>query len=159
MKTYGGSGSIAPPFFTWALDGGEWSASRPRRFTPRGSAPGTHRRLGEPRANLDAVEKKKSCTAVNRTRAVQPVARRYTDWAIRIRNQQKKFWKCSYASLMRIKFGHRSSRDWRREESEWPWEDTCVAPPYSDLYKSGQSAFNRPKQGQAGAERTSLLPQ
>jgi hypothetical protein len=27
---------------TSALDGGEWSASRPGRFTPRERAPGTH---------------------------------------------------------------------------------------------------------------------
>jgi hypothetical protein len=30
-----GSGDIAPPFLTSALDGGEWSSSRPCRFTPR----------------------------------------------------------------------------------------------------------------------------
>jgi hypothetical protein len=29
-----GSGGIAPPFLISALDGGEWSASRPCRFTP-----------------------------------------------------------------------------------------------------------------------------
>jgi hypothetical protein len=29
-------------FLTSALDGGEWSASRPGRFIPRGRAPGTH---------------------------------------------------------------------------------------------------------------------
>jgi hypothetical protein len=34
MKTYGGSGGRAPPFLTRALDEGEWSASRPSRFTP-----------------------------------------------------------------------------------------------------------------------------
>jgi hypothetical protein len=34
MKTYGGGGGIAPLFLVWALDGGEWSASRPGRFTP-----------------------------------------------------------------------------------------------------------------------------
>jgi hypothetical protein len=28
-----GSTGIAPPFATWALDGGEWSTSRPLRFT------------------------------------------------------------------------------------------------------------------------------
>jgi hypothetical protein len=33
MKT-GGSGRIAPPFLTSALDGGEWSASRHGRFNP-----------------------------------------------------------------------------------------------------------------------------
>jgi hypothetical protein len=41
MKTWG-SGGIAPPFLTSALDGGEWSASRPYRFTPGERAPGTH---------------------------------------------------------------------------------------------------------------------
>jgi hypothetical protein len=29
MKTYGGSGGIAPPFLTLALDGGEWLAAVP----------------------------------------------------------------------------------------------------------------------------------
>jgi hypothetical protein len=32
-RTRKGRGGIAPPFFTLALDGGEWSASRPGRFT------------------------------------------------------------------------------------------------------------------------------
>jgi hypothetical protein len=44
-----------------ALDGGESSASRPGRFTPRERAPGTHcigGRVG-PRAVLDTVVKKK----------------------------------------------------------------------------------------------------
>jgi hypothetical protein len=34
MKTYEGSGGIAPLFLTLALDGGEWSPSRPGRFIP-----------------------------------------------------------------------------------------------------------------------------
>jgi hypothetical protein len=34
MKTYGGSGVIAPQFLTSALDGGDWSASRLCRFIP-----------------------------------------------------------------------------------------------------------------------------
>jgi hypothetical protein len=38
MKTWG-SGGIAPPFFTSVLDGGEWSASQPGRFTPLGKSP------------------------------------------------------------------------------------------------------------------------
>jgi hypothetical protein len=37
-----GSGGIAPPFLTLALDGGEWSASHPCRFTPAETAPLTH---------------------------------------------------------------------------------------------------------------------
>jgi hypothetical protein len=59
MKTYGGSGCIAPQFLTSALDGGEWSASRPGRFTPGERAHGTHWIGGwvGPRAGLDAAEK------------------------------------------------------------------------------------------------------
>jgi hypothetical protein len=65
---------------TSALDGGEWSASRPGRFTPREKAPGTHW-IGDwvgPRAVLDAVVKRKipsPCRELNpRTPIVQPVA-------------------------------------------------------------------------------------
>jgi hypothetical protein len=57
MKTYGGGG-IVPPFLTWELDGSEWSASRPGRFTPGKGAPGTNWIGGwvGSRAGLDAVE-------------------------------------------------------------------------------------------------------
>jgi hypothetical protein len=53
-----GSGGIAPPFLTLTLDGCEWSASRPGRFTLGEKAPGTHCIRGwvGPRASLDAVE-------------------------------------------------------------------------------------------------------
>jgi hypothetical protein len=71
-----------------ALDGGEWSASRPGRFTPRERAPGTHW-IGcwvGPRAVLDAVVKREIPNTRResnpRTPIVQPVAQRYTDWAI-----------------------------------------------------------------------------
>jgi hypothetical protein len=37
-----GSGGIAPPFLTSALDGGGWSASRPCRFTPEERVPSIH---------------------------------------------------------------------------------------------------------------------
>jgi hypothetical protein len=59
MKTWG-SGGIAPPFLTSALDGGEWSASRPGRYTPRERGPGTYRVGGWVglRAGLDAVKKR-----------------------------------------------------------------------------------------------------
>jgi hypothetical protein len=45
---------------TSALDGGEWSASRRSRFTPRERAPGNHWIGGwvGPRAVLDAVKRK-----------------------------------------------------------------------------------------------------
>jgi hypothetical protein len=40
MKTWGSEG-IAEPFLTSALDGGEWPASRPDRFTSGEKAPNT----------------------------------------------------------------------------------------------------------------------
>jgi hypothetical protein len=73
---------------TSALDGGEWSASRPGSFTSREKAPDTHRIGGcvGPRAVLDAMLKRKipsPCRESNpRTPIVLPVAQRYTDWAI-----------------------------------------------------------------------------
>jgi hypothetical protein len=55
MKAYWGSGGIAPRILTSAQDGGEWSASRPGRFTPWERALGTHRIGGwvGPRAGLE----------------------------------------------------------------------------------------------------------
>jgi hypothetical protein len=46
---------------TSKLDGGEWLASRPDRFTPREGAPGTHWVGGwmGPRAGLDSVSKRR----------------------------------------------------------------------------------------------------
>jgi hypothetical protein len=73
---------------TSALDGGEWSASRPGRFTPRERAPGNHWIEGwvGPRAVLDAAVKRKIPSLRResnpKTPIVQPVAQRYTDWAI-----------------------------------------------------------------------------
>jgi hypothetical protein len=70
---------------TSALGGGEWSASRPGRFTPRERAPGSHWIGGcvGPRAVLDAVVKRKIPSPRResnpRTPIVQLVAQRYTD--------------------------------------------------------------------------------
>jgi hypothetical protein len=72
-------------FLTSALDGSEWSASRPGRFTPRERAPGTHWIGGwvGPRAVLDEVAKRKIPSPLResnrRNPIVQPVAQRYTD--------------------------------------------------------------------------------
>jgi hypothetical protein len=73
MKIYGGV--AAPQFLTSALDGGEWSASRPWLFTPRWKAPDTNLLWGwlGPRLGLNAVEE---------TKILHCAARRYTDWAI-----------------------------------------------------------------------------
>jgi hypothetical protein len=70
-----------------ALDGGEWSASRPGRSTPRERAPGTYWIGGWVylRAVLEAVVKRipSSLRESNpRTPIVQPVAQHYTNWAI-----------------------------------------------------------------------------
>jgi hypothetical protein len=59
MKAYGGVDVQIHIFLTTALVGGEWSTSRPGRFTPRERALGTHCIGGwvDPRAGLDDVEK------------------------------------------------------------------------------------------------------
>jgi hypothetical protein len=72
---------------TSALDGGEWSASRPGRTLPPGKGPpvpivqeaGWAQRLEEKSFRL--------CRGSNLDRpVVQPVARHYTDWATRLTN-------------------------------------------------------------------------
>jgi hypothetical protein len=57
MKAYWGSGDIVQRILASPLDGDEWSASRPGRFTPRERAPGTNWIGGwvGPRTGLDAV--------------------------------------------------------------------------------------------------------
>jgi hypothetical protein len=61
MKTYGGVDVEIHIFLTSALAGGEWSASRPGRFTPGERDPGTYGIGGwvDHRAGLDDVEKRK----------------------------------------------------------------------------------------------------
>jgi hypothetical protein len=61
MKAYGGVDVHIHIFLTSALAGGEWSASRPCRFTPCERAPGIHWIGGwvSPRPGLDEVEKRK----------------------------------------------------------------------------------------------------
>jgi hypothetical protein len=68
-----GSGGIAQPFLTMALEGVEWAASRPCRFPPQGKSPcyPLHRRLG-----LDTVEKRKimHCQELNPGRPVRSLS-------------------------------------------------------------------------------------
>jgi hypothetical protein len=63
MKIYKGVEMyVAPPFLTSALDGGEWSDSRPDRFTPGERAHDTHwirASWVSPGAGLNPVEKRK----------------------------------------------------------------------------------------------------
>jgi hypothetical protein len=72
-------------FLTSALDGGEWSASRPGRFTLRERAAGTDW-IGDwvgSRAVLDTVVKRKIPSSRRepnpRTPIIQSVVQRYTD--------------------------------------------------------------------------------
>jgi hypothetical protein len=88
MKAYGGVDVWVHIFLTSALAGGEWSASRPGRFTPGKRASGTNW-IGswvDTRACLDDVEKRKFLTthwdSNSDLSVVRPVARRYTDYAI-----------------------------------------------------------------------------
>jgi hypothetical protein len=64
MKAYGGVDVYIHIFLTSALAGGEWSASRPGRFTPGGRAPCTHWIGGwvDPRAGLEDIEKRQFLT-------------------------------------------------------------------------------------------------
>jgi hypothetical protein len=93
MKTHWGVEVYLHAFLTSALHGGEWSASRAGRFTPREKAPGTHWIGGwvGPRAVLDAVMKRKIPNPRRksnpRTPIVLPVAQRYTDCNFFCRSQ------------------------------------------------------------------------
>jgi hypothetical protein len=64
MKAYGGVDVYILIFMTSILAGGEWSVSRPGRFTPWERAPGTHWIGGwvDPRGDLDDMEDRKLFT-------------------------------------------------------------------------------------------------
>jgi hypothetical protein len=84
MKTYGRV--YIHIFMTSALVGGEWSASRPCRFTPEERAPGTHWIGGwvDSRAGLDDMEKRQFLILPGlncNPSVVHPVASRYIDLA------------------------------------------------------------------------------
>jgi hypothetical protein len=61
MKTYGEVRVWLHSFLTWAVDGVEWSAAYPDRYTPRERAPSSHWIGGwmGPTTSLDVVEKRK----------------------------------------------------------------------------------------------------
>jgi hypothetical protein len=77
MKTYGAMDVYTYVFLTSELVGGEWSASRSGRFTPRERSPVTHWIWGwvGPRAGLGNMEKWKFLPPPRtRTLTPQPVA-------------------------------------------------------------------------------------
>jgi hypothetical protein len=72
-------------YLTSALDGGEWSASRPGRALPPGKEPSVPivQETGwapEP-VWTQRLEERSSASVGDRTPAVQSVVRHYTDWA------------------------------------------------------------------------------
>jgi hypothetical protein len=75
-------------YLNLAVDGDEWSASRPDRFTPKERAPGIHWIGGwvGPRAVLYTVLKRKIPSSHRESNPdhpiVQPTVSRYTDWPI-----------------------------------------------------------------------------
>jgi hypothetical protein len=74
-------------FLTSVLAGGDWSASRSGRFTSEERAPGSHWIGGwvDPRAGLDDLENENSYPHRDLNPSpsvVQPVASRYSDYAI-----------------------------------------------------------------------------
>jgi len=65
-----------------ALEGGEWSAARPGRTSPTGKTRDPfYRRLGGPQGQSGGAENLVPTRI--RSRTVQPVVSRYTDWATR----------------------------------------------------------------------------
>jgi hypothetical protein len=84
MKTYCGWWYRCMHSLASALDGGEWSASRPGHFTPRKRAPTTPWIGGwvGPRASLDTVAKRKIPSLLRDSNPdhpiVQPLVSRYT---------------------------------------------------------------------------------
>jgi hypothetical protein len=101
MKAYGGVAVVNHIILTSALAGGEWSASRPGRFTS-GEEPQCplEKRLVAPRAGLDDVEKRKFLTLpelelrpIGRPARSQSLYRlRYLDFQ-KIKEQIKQFLK------------------------------------------------------------------
>jgi hypothetical protein len=74
MKTYWGVEVYLHTFLTSALDGGEWSASHPGRFTPRERAPCAHWIGGwvGSRTVLDAVAKRKIPSPRRESKPITP---------------------------------------------------------------------------------------
>jgi hypothetical protein len=78
MEAHGGGGErtySSYSFSTSALDGGEWSASRPGCALPPGKGPPV------PIGQEAGLEEKSSASVGDRTPIVQPAVRHYTAWA------------------------------------------------------------------------------
>jgi hypothetical protein len=90
-------------FLNLALVGGEWSASRPGRFTPGERAPGTHYIGGwvGTRTDLDDIERRKILPYRDSDPlAIHPVDNRYVECTILVpkglKSQSLKLWVGTY---------------------------------------------------------------
>jgi hypothetical protein len=75
LENIWGNEGIAPSLLTSAVDGGEWSASRPGCFTPKEIALRylLYRRLGGPQSRSGRYGEDKNIVPIgNRTRPVKP---------------------------------------------------------------------------------------
>jgi hypothetical protein len=81
MKAYGGVDVWIHVFLTSALVGGEWTTSRPGRFTPGERAPSTHWIGGwvDLRGGLNYLEKRKFLTPTGTQTPTPRSSSRYTD--------------------------------------------------------------------------------
>jgi hypothetical protein len=84
MKAYGGVDAYIHIFLTSALVGGEWSASRPGRFTPRGKSPRypLDRKLDGPQSRSGRHGEVKILDPTGTRTPTPRSASRYTDCAI-----------------------------------------------------------------------------
>jgi hypothetical protein len=86
MEAHGGERLFSSySFLTSALNGGEWSASRPGSALPPGKGPPVpivqEARWAPEPVWTQKLEEKSSVLVRDRTPIVKPVVRHYTDWA------------------------------------------------------------------------------
>jgi hypothetical protein len=86
---------------TSALDGGEWSASRPGRLNPRERAPGTYWIGGwvGPRALLDAVVKRKIPSPRRESNPKTPIGQPVAKSLYRLSYRSSCIWSCFFVIL------------------------------------------------------------
>jgi hypothetical protein len=152
MKAYWDWRYIATHSLTSALDGNEWSASRPGRFTSRERAPGTHWIEGW----VDAVVKRKIRShrrdSNPRTLIVQPIAQRYTDWAITVLIITRKttLLQCMYLFYNRDDvFSSRSWHEKKRNLELYSWHKwryveshNVMNPLFNHFYSAARASYN-----------------
>jgi hypothetical protein len=105
-RRLGGEGYSFYSFTTSALDGGEWSASRPGRALPPGKGPpvpiGEEGGWAPEPVWTQRIEEKSFVPAGDRTPVVQPVVRHYTAWA----TPDPTWWICSRVMFFAVSIVH-----------------------------------------------------